>query len=128
MMSAGGRVCSFLPGPASFDFDDEGPTEKGADEDEQAENQDVVEGGFEGDGANDVGGDEDFETEQERAAEPNFEGVINIAGLAEDKRFDDVLKQAVEDRDEDDDDRQRFDGERCEFDIRAERESEIHGA
>ena len=58
---AGSGRCWFLPWPASGDLQLEGETEKGADDDDDPENQDAVQRWRDGDRSDDVSSYEQFE-------------------------------------------------------------------
>jgi hypothetical protein len=52
-----------------FDFQLQGQTEERADENDQSQNEDVLQGGCYNDGPNDVASNEELETEQNRASD-----------------------------------------------------------
>src|SRR5262249_34997296 len=84
-----------LPGPASLDFDGEGPGQEGANEHEQTEDRNIVQGGLEGDRPDHIAGDEKFQSQQERPAHLVLVPLVG-AGLVELKE---VANGAARDRD-----------------------------
>ena len=58
-----------LPGPTSFDFDHQGPTQEGADDDQQPEQRDIVQRGLQGYRSDDIPRHEKFQAQEQRLAQ-----------------------------------------------------------
>jgi hypothetical protein len=71
-----------LPGPAPLQLDLQREAEERPDEDDEAEHDDLLEGGVGADRAQDVGGDQQLQAEDDRAPQPTPEAVIDGAAAA----------------------------------------------
>src|SRR4029453_1965928 len=71
-----------LPGPAAFDFENQGPAEKGAHSPRPRQQPETEKGQVEGDGFHDIGGDKNLQAKQKGSANADFVSLVVRPGVS----------------------------------------------